>query len=120
MDTWFIKDLYLDFLDVLSNGDLIAHIGISDGNIGSSEFALTSNYFLTRIDHETDKIIWAFSYFLNEVGNQVSPYNLKINNDTIWIIGHILNFDTSTNDTIYYIILQNNKKLYKYFKYEFI
>ena len=97
LDTWFIKDLYLDFLGVLSNGDLIAHIGISDGNVGSSQFAFNIYKFIARIDQETGKIIWAYAYFFNEAGSQVSPNNLVIKNDKIWIMGHIQNLFPNIN-----------------------
>ena len=91
LDTWLIKNIYLDFLDVFSNGDLIAHIGINDGKVSSNQFDFNIYNFLARIDQETGKIIWAYAYFFNNVGSQVSPYNFKVRNDTIWIIGHIQN-----------------------------
>ena len=99
----------MDLLDVLSNGDLIAHIGISDGKVGSSQFALSINYFLARIDQETGKIIWAIAYFFNDVGSQVIPYNLAIKNDTIWIIGHIQNLVPSIYDTNGIILKYNTE-----------
>ena len=107
LDTWSIKNIYLDFLDVLSNGDLIAHIGISDGKVDSSQFALNINNFLARIDQETGKIVWAYAYFFNEVGSQAFPYDFEVKNDIIWIFGHIINFLPGINDTNAY------KKLFK-------
>ena len=97
----------MDFLGVLSNGDLIAHLGISNGNIGSSNFQLNCNYFLTRIDQETGKIIWASAHFFNDIGSQAIPYNFAIKNDTIWMIAYIQNYITPSVDT-YGIILKYN------------
>ena len=94
-----LSNLYLDFLEVLSNGDLIAHIGISDGNVGSSQFDFNIYKFLARIDQETGKIIWAYAYFFNEVGSQIAPYDIEIKNDTIWISGYIQNLFPNINDT---------------------
>ena len=94
-----LNSLDLDFLDVLSNGDLIAFIDVGNANVGSSQFALSINNFLARIDQETGKIIWAYAYFFNEVGSQITPYNVEIKNDTIWIAGHIQNLFPNINDT---------------------
>ena len=93
-----LNSLDLDFLNVLSNGDLIAFIDVGNANVGSSQFALSINNFLARIDQETGKIIWAYAYFFNEVGSQITPYNVEIKNDTIWIAGHIQNLFPNIND----------------------
>ena len=89
----------MDFLDVFSNGDLIAHISISDGKVDSSQFALSINNFLARIDQETGKIVWAYAYFFNEVGSQAFPYYFEVKNNTIWIFGHIINLLPDVSDT---------------------
>ena len=102
LDSWSIKNIYLDFLDVLSNGDLIAYIGIYDEIVSSSQFDFNINYFLARIDQKTGKIVWAYAYFFSDVGSQVFPFNLAVKNDTIWIIGYILNFIPNINYTKVY------------------
>ena len=94
---------------MLSNGDLIAYISVNDGNVGLSQFALTINNFLARIDQETGKIIWAYAYFFNEVGDQITPYNIAIKNDTILITGNIQNFFSNIINTSKFI-----KKIAKY------
>ena len=102
LDSWSVKNIHLDFLDVFSNGDLIAYIGIEDKIVSSNQFASSINNFLTRIDQQTGKIVWAYANFFSDFGNQVSPFNLAIKNDTIWIIGYIHNFVLNIYDTKVY------------------
>ena len=102
LDSWSIKNIYLDFLDVFSNGDLIAHIGIYNEMVSSNQFDFNINNFLARIDQKTGKIVWAYAYFFSDFGSQVSPFNFAIKNDTICIIGDILNFIPNINHTKVY------------------
>ena len=114
LNTWFINNLQLNSLNVLSDGDLIVQIGIAKGEylIYSNDSSIYFKSFIARINKETGQIIWAYAYFFNEFENQQIPYSLKVINDTIWTIGYFENSGSYPVGTAKVEIWYNNSRYF--------